>query len=59
MFHSVAEKGYFSQSFQKVEPGRMVRLMLMPPSRICAATASQVAACQLSSIEISSNSVAP
>jgi hypothetical protein len=55
MFHSVAENGYFSQSFQKVEPGRMVRLMLIPASRICEATASQVAACALSSSEISSN----
>jgi len=57
MFHSVDENGYFSQSFQKVEPGRMVRLMLMPASRTWAATASQDAACQASSIEISSNSV--
>ena len=57
MFHSVAENGYFSQSFQKVEPGRIVRLMLMPASRTWAATASQVPVCQPSSIEISSNSV--
>ena len=56
MFQLVAEKGYFVQSFQKVEPGRTVRFTLYPASRICAATASQVFLCQFSSTEMISNS---
>ena len=45
------------QLFQKVLPGRIVRFTLMPASRSCAATASQVLRLKSSSSEISSSSV--
>src|SRR5271166_2967540 len=47
MFQSVIENGYFVQSFQKVEPGRIVRFTLRPASRICAAPSSQPAECRM------------
>jgi hypothetical protein len=49
MYQIVTEYGNFVQSFQKVDPGRTVRLTLIPASRSCAAMASPVFFCQSSS----------
>ena len=55
----VDEKGYLAQSFQKVEPGKIVRFTLMPASRSCWATASVVFFLQSSSIDMISCSKSP